>query len=82
MVWITLKNPKQKKRGDSRDADDRSRDLPEWLEEFTEDLEDTEFHAPRTHFSGFRLGKSNESGILIKRTGSHIVEGTVRPVIF
>ena len=38
--------PKTKiKRDDSRDADDRLRDLPEWLEEFTDNLEDTEVHA-------------------------------------
>ena len=37
---------KNKKRDDSRDADDRLRDLPEWLEEFTDNLEDTEVHAP------------------------------------
>ena len=35
-----------KKRDDSRDAVDRLRDLPEWLEEFTDNLEDTEVHAP------------------------------------
>ena len=29
----------------------RLRDLPEKLEEFTDDLEDTEVHATRTHFS-------------------------------
>ena len=33
-------------RDGSRDADDRLRDLPEWLEEFTDNLEDTEVHAP------------------------------------
>ena len=37
---------KNKKRDDSRDADDPLRDLPEWLEQFTDDLEDTEVHAP------------------------------------
>ena len=46
------KPQKNKKRDGSRDADDRSRDLPEWLEEFTDDPEDTddaedrESHAP------------------------------------
>ena len=44
---ITLRNPKQnEKRDDSRDADDRLRDLPKWLEEFTNNLEDKELHAP------------------------------------
>ena len=33
-------------RDDSRDADDRLRDLPEWLEEFTGNPEDTEVRAP------------------------------------
>ena len=37
---------KNKKRDDSRDADNRSRDLPEWLEELTDNPEDTELHAP------------------------------------
>ena len=50
---------------DSRDADDRLRDLPEWLEEFTDNLEDTEVHALRAHFSGLRFGTSCESGIKI-----------------
>ena len=37
---------KNRKRDDSRDADNRSRDLPEWLEELTDNREDTELHAP------------------------------------
>ena len=37
---------KKKKRDGSRDADDSLRDLPEWLEEFTDNPEDTEVHAP------------------------------------
>ena len=32
---------KRKKRENNRDLDDRLRDLPEWSEEFTENLEDT-----------------------------------------
>ena len=32
---------KNKKRDGNRDSDDRLRDLPEWLEEFTDNLEDT-----------------------------------------
>ena len=40
-------NPKQhQKMDDNRDADDRLRHLPEWLEEFADNLEDTEVHAP------------------------------------
>ena len=43
---ITLKNPQRNTKKDgSRDADDRSQDLPEWLEEFADDLEDAELHA-------------------------------------
>ena len=38
---------KYQKRDDSRDLDKRLRDLAEWLEEFTDNLEDTEFPAPR-----------------------------------
>ena len=34
-----------KKKDDSRDSDDRLRDLPECLEEFTDNLEDTELPA-------------------------------------
>ena len=46
-MQITLKNPnKNKKREDNRDSDDRLRDLPERLEEFTKNLEDTQVHAP------------------------------------
>ena len=37
---------KNKKRDDSRDSVDRMRDLPAWLEESTDNLEDTEVHAP------------------------------------
>ena len=37
---------KNRKRDDSRDADNRFRDLPEWLEELTDNPEDTELHAP------------------------------------
>ena len=42
------KNPKQRdeKRDDNRDSDDRLRHLPEWLEEFTDNLEVTEVLAP------------------------------------
>ena len=34
------------KKDDNRDADDPLAVLPEWLEEFTDNLEDTELHAP------------------------------------
>ena len=53
--------PKNKnfKRDDSRVSDDRLRDLPEWLEEFTDNLEDTELHAP-AHIS---QDSACESGI-------------------
>ena len=45
-VQIDPKNQnKIKKRKVSRDADDRLRDLPDWLEEFTDILEDTELPA-------------------------------------
>ena len=48
VVRITLKKPKNKnqKRDGSRDTDDRLRDLPEWLENFKDNLEDAELHAP------------------------------------
>ena len=38
-------NP-HRKRDDNRDSDNRLRDLPEWLEQFTDYLEDTELHSP------------------------------------
>ena len=65
VVRVTLWNPKQKI-DDSRASDNRLRDLLEWLEVFTDNLKDTELHAPRTHFSGLRFGTSCESGIKIK----------------
>ena len=42
-----LQKLKQKENNDiDRASDDRLRDLPEWLEEFTENLEDTEVPTP------------------------------------
>ena len=35
-----------KKKNDNRDSDDRLQDPPEWLEEFTDNLEDTEMPVP------------------------------------
>ena len=48
VLRITLRKTQNnnKKRNGSRDADDRFRDLPEWLEELKDDLEDTEMPAP------------------------------------
>ena len=37
---------KNEKRDDSRDSDDRFRDLPEWLKEFADNLEDAEIPVP------------------------------------
>ena len=37
---------KNKKRDDNRDSDDRLQDLLEWVEDFAENLEDTEVLAP------------------------------------
>ena len=42
MLNTQIKNTKS---GDNRDADDCLGDLPEWLEEFPDDLEDAEVHA-------------------------------------
>ena len=64
--------PKKSKRDDSRDSVDRLRDLPEWLEEFTDNLEDTDVPAP-AHFSGLRFGKSHEGGIKSK-TRKHSID--------
>ena len=48
---------KIQKRDNNRAAEDRLRDLPEWLEECTENLQDTEVPAP-AHLShdSFRIG--------------------------
>ena len=56
----TSKN--QKKRDNNRDSDD----LPEWPEELTETLEDTDVPAAVHIFSGLMFGASYESGIKIK----------------
>ena len=66
------------KRSQSRDADDRLRDLPEWLEEFTDNLEDTEVPAPAHNFSGLRFGTSYESDIKIKEA-QHLYSLPKRP---
>ena len=50
----------------STSADDRLRDLHEWLEEFADNLEDTEVLAPAHISRGLRFGTSYESGIKIK----------------
>ena len=55
----------QKKEDDDRDSDERLRDLPEWLEEFTDNLEHRDACA-RAHYSGLRFGTSYESGIKIQ----------------
>ena len=52
-----------KKRDDHRDADDRLRDLPEWLEEFTDKSRGHRIARTRTHFSGLRFGTHHESVI-------------------
>ena len=44
--WCRSPSKTQKKRVDNWDSDARLRDLPEWLEEFSDYLEDTEVHAP------------------------------------
>ena len=69
-IWLEtdpITQNQNKKRDNNQASDDRLRDLPEWLEEFTDNLEDTEmFAAAHTHFSGLRFGTSFESGINIK----------------
>ena len=57
---------KNKKRDGSRDADDRLRDLPESLEEFTDNPEDTELHAPAHISQDSDSEMSHESAIKIK----------------
>ena len=69
-IWLEtdpITQNQNKKRDNNRASDDRLRDLPEWLEEFTDNREDTEmFASAHTHFSGLRFGTSFESGINIK----------------
>ena len=51
---------KDKKRDGNRESDHRLRDLPEWLDEFTDNA------CTRTHFSRLRFGTSYESHIKLK----------------
>ena len=59
---------KIKKRDDSRDADDRLQDDLEWLEEFTENLEDTEVLAPAHISQDSDSERPTKVGIKIKET--------------
>ena len=46
-IKLHSENPKQiEKKNDNRDSDDLLRNLPEWLEEFTDNLEDSEILVP------------------------------------
>ena len=46
-IKLHSENPKQiEKNNDNRDSDDLLRNLPEWLEEFTDNLEDSEILVP------------------------------------
>ena len=55
-----------KQRNGSGISDDRLRDLPEWLEEFTESRKQGNACA-RTRFSGLRVsGRPSNSGIKVK----------------
>ena len=60
------KYKQNEKRNDSRDSDHRLRDLPEWLEEFTDYPEDIRIARARTRFPGLTHGTSNECGIEVK----------------
>ena len=66
---LTQKKNKNNKRDDSQDADDCLRDLPEWLEEFTDNPEDTEL-----------LGSAHSSPASdserLRKSGMKIKEGT------
>ena len=44
--WGPENQKPNKKKNGSRDSDDRLRDLPEWMEDFTDHLEDTETPVP------------------------------------
>ena len=46
MLISSKTQKKDKKRDDHRDSEDHLRDLPEWLEEFADDLEGPALHAP------------------------------------
>ena len=61
----------KKKRNGSRDSDDRcAEDLPEWLEEFTNNLEDIGNASASTRFSGLTYRTSKECGIKVKEAPS------------
>ena len=63
-------NENQKKKDDNRDSDERLRDLPEWLEEFTDDLEDTEILVP-AHIS--RDPDSDHPTRVVLKSGKHSI---------
>ena len=69
---IPQKTQNKKSRGDdSRDSDDRLRNLPEWLEEFTDSLEDTEMPAP-AHIS--QDSDSERPTKVVSKSRNHSIE--------
>ena len=62
------KTKTKKKRDDSRDADNRLRDLPEWLEEFHRKSRRCRRARTRTHCARLRFGTSCKSGTVLKAT--------------
>ena len=56
------------KRDDNRDSDERLRELPEWLEEFADNLEDTEMPVS-AHIS--QDSDSEHSTRLVLKSGKH-----------
>ena len=68
LVRITLQETQNqnKKRDRNRESDDRLREIPEWLEEFTENPEDTEVLAP-AHI--FQDSDSERSTKVVTRPG-------------
>ena len=64
-LYASGRTPGIEKKDHNRDAEERLRDIPQLLEEFTDNLEDTDVRS-RTHLSGLRFGNPQESGTKLK----------------
>ena len=57
--FLEIQNQNEKRR-DRKNSKDPLADLPDWLQDFKENLKETELHASRTQFSGIRSSTSYE----------------------
>ena len=67
---------KVKKRNDSRDSDDHVRHLPAWLEEFTDNLEDTEVLTPAHMSQESDSERSSKVESMSRKHGVHASQKT------